>query len=126
MVSVFARGELTITGLASDEKDDRSGVTAAIVYRTSLDQLLGLTTLPNHCFHCLLSSVVFPVSHTDLQLHLFPISILLIPEPSSLLFFVVEPVCLSVTDKLQIDSSFLFLDGIEPFFGRQFSMWHSK
>jgi len=26
---------------------------------------------------------------------------------------------------LQIDSSFLFLDGIEPFFGRQFSMWHS-
>jgi len=26
---------------------------------------------------------------------------------------------------LQIDSSFLFLDGIEPLFGRQFSMWHS-
>jgi len=26
---------------------------------------------------------------------------------------------------LQIDSSFLFLDGIESFFGRQFSMWHS-
>jgi len=24
--------------------------------------------------------------------------------------------------KLQIDFSFLFLDGIEPFFGRQFSM----
>ena len=22
-------------------------------------------------------------------------------------------------------ASFLFLDGIEPFFGRQFSMWHS-
>jgi len=32
---------------------------------------------------------------------------------------------LSVTDKLQIASSFLFLDGIEPFFRRQFSMWHS-
>ena len=30
-------------------------------------------------------------------------------------------VCPSVT-KLQIDSSFLFLDKIEPFFGRQFSM----
>jgi len=29
---------------------------------------------------------------------------------------------LFVTDKLQIDSSFLFLDGIEPFFGHQFSM----
>jgi len=27
-------------------------------------------------------------------------------------------------DKLPIASSFLFLDGIEPFFGRQFSMWH--
>jgi len=26
---------------------------------------------------------------------------------------------------LQIDSSSLFLDGIEPFLGRQFSVWHS-
>jgi len=26
---------------------------------------------------------------------------------------------------LQIDSSFLFLNGIEPFLGRQFSVWHS-
>jgi len=26
---------------------------------------------------------------------------------------------------LQIDSSFSFLDGIEPFFGHQLSMWHS-
>ena len=26
---------------------------------------------------------------------------------------------------LQIDSSFLFLDGIKPFFGGQFSIWHS-
>jgi len=26
---------------------------------------------------------------------------------------------------LQIYSPFLFLDGIEPFFGRHFSMWHS-
>ena len=33
-------------------------------------------------------------------------------------------VCMSVTVLLQI-ASFLFLDGIEPFFGRQFSMWHS-
>ena len=32
--------------------------------------------------------------------------------------------CLSVT-LLQIASSFLFLDGIGPFFGRHFSMWHS-
>ena len=32
--------------------------------------------------------------------------------------------CLSVT-LLQIVSSFLFLYGIEPFFGRQFSVWHS-
>ena len=39
--------------------------------------------------------------------------------PRSVLFFVVD--CLSVCRKLQIDS-FLFLDGIEPFFGRQFSM----
>jgi len=30
-----------------------------------------------------------------------------------------------VMEKLQIDSSSLFLDGIAPFFGRQFSMWHS-
>ena len=34
-------------------------------------------------------------------------------------------ICLSVTLLLQIDSSFLFIDGIEPFFGRHFSMWHS-
>jgi len=34
-------------------------------------------------------------------------------------------VCLSVTLLLQIDSSFLFLDGIEPFIGRHLSMWHS-
>jgi len=42
----------------------------------------------------------------------------------SLLFFVVDclSVCLSVTLLLQIDSSFLFLDGIKPSFGRQFSM----
>jgi len=33
-------------------------------------------------------------------------------------------VCLFVM-LLQIDCSFLFLDGIEPFFGRQFSVWHS-
>jgi len=33
-------------------------------------------------------------------------------------------VCLSVT-LLQIASSFLFLDGIEPFFGRHLSVWHS-
>jgi len=31
---------------------------------------------------------------------------------------------MSVTVLLQI-ASFLFLDEIEPFFGRQFSMWHS-
>ena len=31
---------------------------------------------------------------------------------------------LSVTLLLQIDSSFLFIDGIEPF-GRHLSMWHS-
>jgi len=44
-------------------------------------------------------------------------------------FFVVDSVCLSVSpsvaDKLQFASSFLFLDGIEPHFGREFSMWHS-
>jgi len=37
----------------------------------------------------------------------------------SLLFFVVDSVCQSVTN---IDSSFLFLSGIEPFLGHQFSM----
>jgi len=36
-------------------------------------------------------------------------------------FFVVDSVCLFVT-LLQIDSSSLFLDGIEPFRGHQFSM----
>jgi len=43
----------------------------------------------------------------------------------SLLFFVVDSVCLSVCNApsiLQIDSSSLFLDGIEPFLGHQFSM----
>jgi len=34
-------------------------------------------------------------------------------------------VCPFVTLLLQIDSSFLFLDGIEPLFGCHFSMWHS-
>ena len=32
---------------------------------------------------------------------------------------------LSVPDKLHTESSFLFLDGIEPVLGRQFFMWHS-
>jgi len=32
-------------------------------------------------------------------------------------FFVVDSVCLSVTLLLQIDSSFSFFDGIEPFLG---------
>jgi len=32
---------------------------------------------------------------------------------------------LFVTELLQIDSSFSFLDGIGPFFGHQFSVWHS-
>jgi len=39
-------------------------------------------------------------------------------------FFVVDSVSPSVTNKLQI-ASFLFLNGVEPFFGRQLSMWHS-
>jgi len=34
-------------------------------------------------------------------------------------------VCMSVMLLLQIASSFLFLDGIQPFFASQFSMWHS-
>jgi len=33
--------------------------------------------------------------------------------------------CVCLTLLLQIDSSFLFLNGIVPFFGRQISMWHS-
>jgi len=37
---------------------------------------------------------------------------------------IVSVFCLCVTP-LQIASSFLFLDEIVPFFGRQFSMWHS-
>jgi len=43
----------------------------------------------------------------------------------SLLFFGVDSVCLSVCNApsiLQIDSSSLFLDRIEPFLGHQFSM----
>jgi len=49
------------------------------------------------------------------------------PPTRTLLFFVVDSVCLYVlgVTLLQIVSSFLFVDGIEPFFGRQFSMWHS-
>jgi len=43
----------------------------------------------------------------------------------SLTLSVCMSVCLSVTLLLQITSSFLFLDGIEPFFARQFYMWHS-
>jgi len=45
----------------------------------------------------------------------------------SLLFFVVDSVCLYVglVTLIQIDSSFLFLNGIEPIFGRHLSMWHS-
>jgi len=34
-------------------------------------------------------------------------------------------VCLCVSLLLQSILLFLFLDGIEPFFGRHFSMWHS-
>jgi len=49
------------------------------------------------------------------------------------IIFVVDSVCTfvclsvspSVTLLLQIASSFLFVDEIEPFFGCQFSMWHS-
>jgi len=33
--------------------------------------------------------------------------------------------CLSDTLLFQIDSSSLYLDGIEPFLGRKFSVWHS-
>jgi len=52
---------------------------------------------------------------------------LLISAPSLGVYYFLSltlSVCLSVTDKLQI-GPFLFLDGIDPFFGRQFSMWHS-
>jgi len=61
---------------------------------------------------------------------LLPGFCLLISAPTLgiVLFFVVDSVCpsvhLSVTLLLQIDS-FLFLDGIEPFFGHHLSMWHS-
>jgi len=41
------------------------------------------------------------------------------------IIFVVDSVCLSVTMLLQFVSSFLFVDVIEPFLGRHFSMWHS-
>jgi len=40
----------------------------------------------------------------------------------SLTLSVCSSVCLFVTN---IASSFLFLDGSEPFFGRHLSMWHS-
>ena len=43
----------------------------------------------------------------------------------SVCLYVCPSVCLFVTVFLQIDSSFLFLDGIEPFFVRHLSMWHS-
>jgi len=42
-------------------------------------------------------------------------------------FFVVDSVCMSVCLSRSFKSILLllFLDGIEPFFGLQFSMWHS-
>ena len=40
----------------------------------------------------------------------------------SLTLSVSVSVCPSVTEELQIDSSFSFLNGIEPFLGHQFSM----
>jgi len=44
----------------------------------------------------------------------------------SLTLSVCMSICCSVCHgKLQIDSSFSLLDGIESFFGHQFSMWHS-
>jgi len=51
-------------------------------------------------------------------------TVLLISAPSLGVYYCQQltlSVCPSVT-KLQIASSFLLLDGIEPFFGRQFSM----
>ena len=48
-------------------------------------------------------------------------------QESYYLFSLTLSVCISVCNgKLQINFfSFLFLDGIEPFFGHQFSVWHS-
>jgi len=58
---------------------------------------------PSHISQCLLAfSILLLVS---------------VPGLGVYYFFVVDSVCLSVT-LLQIASSFLFLDGIEPFFGR--------
>ena len=57
----------------------------------------------------------------------FLLFFLLISAPSLGVYYCQQltlSVCLSVTP-LQIASSFVFLVGIEPFFGRQFSMWHS-
>ena len=68
--------------------------------------------------HC---AVIFAIA----QLSCFVLSVFVDSAPArSLLFFVVDSVCMFVT-LLQIDSSFLLLHRIAPFFGRQFSVWHS-
>jgi len=63
--------------------------------------------------------------------NVFTCQLLLVDSVPSLgvyYFFVVDSVCwyvcMFVCHGVQIDSSFLFLDGIEPFFGHHLSMWH--
>ena len=79
----------------------------------------------DHCYNSTYLDVILIKS--NVHYHTW----VLIPAPrlGVLSFFVVDSVCmyvrLSVTLFLQIDSSFLFLGGIKPFFGRHLSMWHS-
>jgi len=79
------------------------------------------------------SSLKLLIYHHRRLLFLIPfflfLLLLLISAPSLGVYYcqqltlsVCPSVCPSITKKLQIASSFLFLDGIEPFFGRQFSM----
>ena len=67
--------------------------------------------------------------YNDLQLWIWAcLSLDSAPSLGVYYFFVVDSVCMYVcmsVTLLQIDSSSLFIDGIEPFFGRQFFMWHS-
>jgi len=74
-----------------------------------------------HCNNVIIISIKF----ITLIIMVF-ISNLIDSAPArSLLFFVVDSVCMSVcmsVTLLQIDSSSLFLNGIEPFLGHQFSM----
>jgi len=71
-----------------------------------------LKTTVSHCIRELIVSVTLLISVPGQGVYCFLL----------LTLSVCPSVCLFVTN---IASSFLFLDAVEPFFGREFYMWHS-